>query len=169
MSLAGLKYSSARNEGHPHSTELVRSAARSERNSSVPVWSGLPVPVLPAMFASGRLVPLWMYGKRKSCQLMTFGEPAGTEPTGTAHFTIGHHPLLSIAYILYASPSWWSDAAHFTFCPARRDDARTGSSTEIRIAMIPMTTSSSIKVNPRTLGARRNGSTQLDDRPCMSN
>src|SRR5688500_3135829 len=61
----------------------------------------------------------------------------------------GQAPLLSIWYILYASPICFSDARQVAFSADFRAALSTGNSTEIKIAMIPMTTSNSTRVKAR--------------------
>src|SRR2546423_13284043 len=61
----------------------------------------------------------------------------------------GYTPLLSIEYMLNALPISLSDARHLTLLAERRADWSVGSRIEISSAMMPMTTSSSTRVNAR--------------------
>src|SRR5688572_4114195 len=65
--------------------------------------------------------------------------------------TYGRYPFSLLAYIWYATPIWRRLLRHAAVWAARRARAKAGSSSEIRTAMMPITTSNSISVKPRGL------------------
>src|SRR5687767_1446735 len=67
--------------------------------------------------------------------------------------TAGYQPLLLIEYMRKAFPISFSDAWHLMLLAERRALASVGSSTEMRTAMMPITTRSSTSVKP--LGRER--------------